>query len=80
MDRKLPRNIFAIGRITMHEFVILLNGEKRVYNNFEDIPMKFDNLLKFKPVHIPGPHTEEEHEINSQWTDKLLELMKRETR
>ncbi len=63
----------------MHEFVILLNGKKMVYNNFEDIPKKFDNLIKFKPYHIPGPHTEEEHEINAQWLGKLKELMKRET-
>ena len=64
----------------MHEFVILLNGELKTYNNFEDIPKKFDNLIKFNPYHIPGPHTEEEHEINAQWLGKLKELMTRETR
>lgn len=64
----------------MHKFVILLNGEVKEYNRFEDIPMQFDNLISFRPCLPEGPHTEEEHDEIGTWNDKLKELMKRETR
>lgn len=61
-----------------HKFVILINDELKTYDNFDDIPMVIDNVIEFLPEFIPPPHTEEEHHINSQWEDKLKELMKRE--
>lgn len=63
-----------------HEFVISLNGELVTYEKYEDIPMSFDNLIKFKPYVPEGPHTDEQHDEINTWNDKLKELMKRETR
>lgn len=62
-----------------HEFVVLLNGELKTYNNFEDIPEKFDNVIKFLPEIPKPPHTEHQHEEMDVWNDKLKELISRET-
>lgn len=63
----------------MHEFVILLNGELKTYNEFEDIPDKFDNVIKFNPCMPEPPHEEHQHDEMGEWGQKLQELMKRET-
>ena len=48
------------------------------FHDWNDIPMEFDNLIRFEPDIIPDPHTEEEHEIMESYNNKLQELMKRE--
>ena len=60
------------------EFVILIDGELKTFDKYEDIPEVFDNVIKFLPYCPPGPHTEEQHQEISQWNDKFQELMKRE--
>jgi len=60
------------------EFVVLKNGKLEKYNNFEDIPQKFQHLIKFLPETPDGPHTEEQHKEIESWNDKLKELMNRE--
>lgn len=62
------------------EFDITIDGVVHSYTNYNDIPMVFDNLIRFEPEVIPEPHTEEQHEIMESYNDKLKELMKRETR
>jgi len=62
-----------------HEFVILLNGELLTYTKYEDIPEKFDNVIRFIPKIPEPPHTNEQHVEIDSWNDKLQELMKRET-
>jgi hypothetical protein len=62
-----------------HEFVLLINGELKTYNNFEDIPEKFDNVIKFLPEIPEPPHTEHQHEEMNVWNDRLRELLSRET-
>ena len=62
------------------EFDITIDGVVYRYTNYDDIPMVFDNLIRFEPEVIPEPHTEEQHEIMESYNDKLKELMKRETR
>ena len=44
------------------EFVILVGSELVTYDNYDDIPMKFDNLISFKPDALEPPHSEEDHE------------------
>jgi len=61
-----------------HKFVILLDGELKKYTRFEDIPMKFDNLIEFSPVIPKEPHTHEQHEEIASWGDRFKELMERE--
>ena len=62
-----------------HEFVILRNGILETYDKYEDIPEKFDNLIKFLPDIPDGPHTHEQHEEIDSWNEKLKELLKKET-
>jgi hypothetical protein len=61
-----------------HEFVILVNGELKSYNRYEDIPDVFDNVIKFLPVIPPGPHTDEQHEEIHQWEMRFKTLMEKE--
>jgi hypothetical protein len=60
------------------EFDIILNGVIKRYTDFDDIPLVFDNLIRFEPEIIPEPHTEEQHEEMETYNDKLKELMSRE--
>jgi predicted alternative tryptophan synthase beta-subunit len=62
-----------------HEFVILLNGKLKIYTDYNKIPKKFDNVIKFLPEIPKPPHTPEQHEELDSWNDKLKELIKRET-
>jgi hypothetical protein len=63
----------------MAEFVILRNGVLETYDRYEDIPEKFDNVIKFIPDYSDGPHTHEEHDELHLWNEKLKQLLKRET-
>lgn len=63
-----------------HKFVILNNGVLETYTKYEDIPESFDNVIEFKPETPEGPHTEDEHELIHEWSDKLTELLKRQTK
>ena len=59
-------------------FVIRDKDKILQYNNYEDIPQSFDNVIKFELTSPEPPHTEEEHEEMKTYNDKLKELMKRE--
>lgn len=63
-----------------HQFVILRNGVLETYTKYEDIPLEFDNVIKFLPEIPEGPHSNEDHDVIEKWNDKLKELMKRETK
>lgn len=63
-----------------HEFIILVNGQLHTYTQYEDIPLVIDNVISFKPYIPTGPHTPEQHATAEQWTVRLKDLMKRETR
>ena len=60
------------------EFDIILDGVIKRYTDFDDIPLVFDNLIRFEPEIIPEPHTEEEHELMETYNDKLKEIIGRE--
>jgi len=62
-----------------HEFVVLLNGKLKTYTKYEDIPERFDNVIRFIPEIPEPPHTHEQHEEIDLWNERLQELMKRET-
>ena len=62
-----------------HEIIILLNGELKTYERWEDIPKKFDAVIKFNPYMPPPPHTKEDHEEIESWMPRFQELMKRGT-
>ena len=60
------------------EFVIKVGSKLVTYNNYDDIPMVFDNLISFKPDAPEPPHSEEDHEEMETYNAKLQELMRRE--
>ena len=60
------------------EFVIKVGSKLVTYDNYDDIPMVFDNLISFKPDAPEPPHSEEDHQEMETYNAKLQELMKRE--
>ena len=48
------------------------------YDDYNDIPMEFDNLISFKPDAPKPPHTQKDHEEMETYNTKLQELMRRE--
>lgn len=62
----------------MHEFIIMVDGELKTYNNFDDIPQIFDHVIKFVPHMPPQPHSESQHKEIAGWNQKLQDLMQRE--
>ena len=63
-----------------HQFEILIDGKVQVFDNYDDIPETFENVIRFEPEVPPEPHTEEQHHEIEQWNNKLQQLLKRETR
>ena len=60
-----------------HEFILLIDGELKTFTDYDDIPEKFDNVIKFLP---DVSHEEVDHSgENNIWNDRLQELIKRET-
>ena len=60
------------------EFVIKIGSAIVTYEDFDDIPMEFDNLISFKPDAPEPPHSEEDHKEMKKYNEKLQELMRRE--
>jgi len=60
------------------KFIILQNDKILEYDNYNDIPKSFDNLISYLPEWPEPPHTEEEHKLIETFNQKLKELMKRE--
>ena len=62
----------------MAEFQFIVNGELITYDKYEDIPEKFEHVIKFIPDIPEEPHTEEEHDELSLWNERLQQLMEKE--
>jgi hypothetical protein len=62
------------------EFIVLIGTELHKFDNYEDIPEEFDNVIKFNPDYPPEPHSEEDHELLETYVPKLHELLSRERR
>ena len=60
------------------KFVIKIGSELVTYNNYDDIPTKFDHVILFEPDAPEPPHSEEDHEEMETYNTKLQELMRRE--
>ena len=61
-------------------YVIRIDDELVTYNDLNDIPGEFDNLIRFNPEIPEGPHTDEEHKMLESLNDILHDLLKRERR
>ena len=62
----------------MAEFQFIKNGKLVTYDKYEDIPDKFEHVIKFIPDVPAEPHTDEEHAEMAIWNTKLQELMEKE--
>jgi len=57
------------------EFIIKIGEELIMYDNYNDIPSTFDNVIKFNPDWPEAPHTQEDHDYMETFNDKLQALM-----
>ena len=62
----------------MAEFQMVVDGELVLYDKYEDIPEKFDHVIRFIPDIPPEPHTEDDHDEMALWNTRLQELMEKE--
>jgi len=62
----------------MHEFVFKVDGKLVTVHSWEEVPERFDHVIKFLPEIPPEPHTEEQHEEIEQWNSRLQNLMQKE--
>ena len=60
------------------KFTIRIDKKIHVFENYDDIPETFDNVIEFLPEYPEPPHTEEQHEYIDSFAFKLKELLKRE--
>jgi hypothetical protein len=58
-----------------HRFVIMINNELHVYDQYEQIPDQFDHVIEFQPEIPPEPHTHEQHLEIDSWMPKFKKLM-----
>ena len=65
-------------KIMEGEFKVRIKNRIYTYNNTNDIPNEIGALISFKPDFPEPPHTEEQHNYISTFTDKLNQLMERE--
>lgn len=59
-------------------FVILNEGKILSFQDYNDIPLVFDNLISFEPVTPEPPHTDIEHGQMEQFQTLFEDLLKRE--
>ena len=59
------------------EFTVKIGKKLFEYTNANDIPEKFDHLIKFVPTEPPEPHTQEDHDYINTFPEKFKEVAKR---
>lgn len=73
-----PTYRFKRKSIGSGEYKILVDGEVRHFNHWDDIPLMLERVISFKPHIPPGPHTPEQHREIESFTEKFMSIMKRE--
>ena len=61
----------------MAVFQFLVNGKLISYDKYEDIPEKFEHVIRFIPDVPEEPHTDEEHAELAVWNTRLQKLMEK---
>ena len=59
------------------EYTVKIGDKLFDYTNANDIPEKFDHLIKFVPTEPPEPHTQEDHDYINTFPEKFEEVAKR---
>ena len=62
------------------EYSVKIGDKVFHYTNADDIPEKFDHLIKFVPKEPPEPHTQEDHDYINTFPKKFKEIFAREQR
>ena len=62
------------------EYSVKIGNKVFDYTNADDIPEKFDHLIKFVPKEPPEPHTQEDHDYINTFPKKFKEIFAREQR
>lgn len=57
-------------------FDLIVGGVLRTYQRWEDLPLAFDQLVRFEPDIPPPPHTPEQHAEIALWENRLQELLR----
>jgi hypothetical protein len=60
------------------EYTVKIGNKLFNYTNVDDIPEKFDYLIKFVPIEPPEPHTQADHDYINTFPIKFSEIFKRE--
>jgi len=61
-------------------YIVLVDGELRHLDHWDQIPAEVDAIIKFLPDIPPGPHTHEQHEQIDRLTEIFQSFMQRERR
>ena len=59
------------------EYSVKIGNKVFDYTNANDIPEKFDHLIKFVPKEPPEPHSQEDHDYINTFPEKFREVFKR---
>ena len=59
------------------EYTVKIGDDLFNYTNVNDIPEKFDHLIKFLPTLPSEPHTQEDHDYINSFVPKMREVQKR---
>ena len=62
----------------MAVFQFLVNGKLISYDKYEDIPEKFEHVIRVIPDVPEEPHTDEEHAELAVWNTRLQKLLEKE--
>ena len=58
------------------EYTVKIGNKLFDYTNVDDIPEKFDHLIKFVPTSPPEPQTQEDHDYINTFPIKINEIAK----
>lgn len=59
-------------------YLIMINGKLHEYSHWDQIPERFENIIRFAPDIPPGPHTPEQHLAIEQLPDIFRQFLERE--
>ena len=61
-------------------FVVKRDGELIEVDRCGDLPDDFDHLIRFEPDIPEAPHSINDHEMMSEWTEYLQKLVAKENK
>ena len=62
----------------MSRFDLIVDGALVTVGRWEDLPARFDHVVRFEPAIPPPPHTPQQHAEIEQWNARLQFLMELE--